>query len=296
MTAATSIPASGRTMGMAVTLAAALALGFNNVTLPHVYAAGWNSQSVVLGRFVFTTIVVFLALLVTGRSMLLSGRETGHAIGSGAAIAAGAVGLLGSFQYIPVSLAIVIVYTYPVLTAVMLSLWHRRLPSPLQLACLVIAFAGVAVATGINDITLDPRGLALAALGAFGFSLSFAWNSVALRSADTMAVTLYMVITGAIMMAVYLGATGTLQTPSAGLGWLLFLIPAGCFAFAMLGMYEGVKRIGGGPAAMLMNLEPVFTVALAPFMLGEHLTALHIIGGLLVIGAVYLSERAGSSA
>ncbi len=294
MTAGATFGPAGRSLGMAVTLAAALALAINNVSLPHVYQSGWNAQSVALARFMVAFAVVALTLIVTRRGFRLPGRDTWHALGSGAAVAIGAFGLLGSFQYIPVSLSIVIVYTYPVLTAVMLSLWHRQPPSLVQIVCLVIAFAGVAIATGIDGGSLDPRGLALALLSAAGFSFSFAWNSAKLRAADAMVVTFYMVASGGVVMAAFVLGSATLQVPDMARGWLLLLIPASCFTIAMLGMFEGVKCIGGSAAAMLMNLEPVFTVAFAPFVLGERLTVLHIAGGLLVIAAVCVSEWAGA--
>ncbi|MEZ5925560.1 MAG: DMT family transporter [Hyphomicrobiaceae bacterium] len=279
---------------MAVTLAAALALAINNVTLPFVYQAGWNAQSVVLVRFAFSTVALGLVLLMSGRRFRLSGADTGHALGSGVAVAIGALGLLGSFQFIPVSLAIVIVYTNPVLTAVMLSVWHRRPPGFVQVVCLVVAFVGVAIATGIDHLSLDPRGILLALMSAVGFSFSFAWNSIKLRAADAMVVTFTMVVAGGVATGLFVLLSRSLSLPIELSGWLLFLIPACCFTFAMFGMYEGVRRIGGAPAAMLMNLEPVMTIVLAPFVLGETLTGAHIAGGLLVIVAVYVSERVGS--
>lgn len=294
MTAAATMTSTGRSIGMAVTLGAALALAINNVTMPFVYASGWNAQSVVLTRFGLSILVIAAVVAISGRRLSMPGRDVGHAFGSGIAVAIGAIGLLGSFQFIPVSLAIVIIYTNPVLIAVMLSIWHRRLPSLLQFACLVTAFAGVAIAIGIDELSLDPRGIALALMSSVSFAFSFAWNSVKLRHADAMVVTLLMVISGGVATAAFVLASGSYVAPMSVVGWLLFLIPACCFTFGMLGMYEGVKRIGGGPAGMLMNLEPVFTVVLAPFVLGETLTPMHIAGGILVIGSVYVSERWGA--
>ncbi len=294
MTAATTMTSTGRTLGMAVTLGAALALAINNVSFPYVHAAGWNAQSVVLMRFCFATVVIAFFVLLSGRSFALAGRDMGHAFGSGITVAIGAIGLLGSFQFIPVSLAIVIIYTNPVLTAVMLSIWQRRAPSFIQIICLITAFIGVAVSTGLDLSSLDPRGLVLALISAAGFALSFAWNGVKLRHADAMVVTLYMVLSGGIATAAFILTSGSFLAPATAIGWLLFMIPACCFTFAMLGMFEGVKRIGGGPAAMLMNLEPIFTVGLAPVVLGETLTPMHIAGGILVIASVFVSEQWGS--
>jgi drug/metabolite transporter (DMT)-like permease len=178
----------------------------------------------------------------------------------------------------------------------MLCLWQRRWPTLVQVICLLMAFAGVAIAIGVDEVAFDLRGVGLAVAAAMGFGLSFAWNSVKLRTADAQVVTLYMLLSGGLVTAVIVAASGTYAAAAIPIGWLLVLIPAVCFTFAMLGMYEGVRRIGGAHAAMLMNLEPVFTVALAPVVLGEVLTPLRIVGGVLVIAAVYFSQRAGSDA
>ena len=85
-------------------------------------------------------------------------------------------GLLGSFALIPVSLAIIITYTNPILTAVLQSLLMRRMPGVLQLLCLVAALIGVALTIGVDATGADWRGVTLAALASVGFSVSFAWN------------------------------------------------------------------------------------------------------------------------
>ncbi len=59
-------------------------------------------------------------------------------------------------------------------------------------------------------------------------------------------------------------------------------------------MFTGVKRIGSARTAMLMNLEPVFTIALAFLVLAEGLSPSQLFGAALVIVAVTLGQRQGS--
>jgi drug/metabolite transporter (DMT)-like permease len=54
-----------------------------------------------------------------------------------------------------------------------------------------------------------------------------------------------------------------------------------------------LARIGAQRVAMFMNSEPVLTVVLAVIILGETLTPVQFLGGLLVVGAIVLVRRPG---
>ncbi len=61
-------------------------------------------------------------------------------------------------------------------------------------------------------------------------------------------------------------------------------------AIAIQSFYAGVRRVGGARAALISTVEPVYTVVLAMILFGERLTAVQLLGGVLVIGAVILAE------
>jgi drug/metabolite transporter (DMT)-like permease len=52
--------------------------------------------------------------------------------------------------------------------------------------------------------------------------------------------------------------------------------------------YTGVKLVGAGTASLLGVGEPLAGVMLAYAVLGESLSALQLLGGLLIVGAVAL--------
>ncbi|WP_348224617.1 DMT family transporter [Vibrio parahaemolyticus] len=60
--------------------------------------------------------------------------------------------------------------------------------------------------------------------------------------------------------------------------------------FAPLMWVKAIDLIGADSSAMFMNLMPVVSVALASTLLGEEIHAYHIIGGLMVISGVILSQ------
>lgn len=63
-----------------------------------------------------------------------------------------------------------------------------------------------------------------------------------------------------------------------------------CFPISTLDVGKAIDAIGADSTAMFMNLLPVFSVSLAATLLGEKVHPYHLIGGLLVISGVALSQ------
>jgi drug/metabolite transporter (DMT)-like permease len=54
---------------------------------------------------------------------------------------------------------------------------------------------------------------------------------------------------------------------------------------------EGVARVGAARAGLFLYLEPLATTALAVPLLHEQFGAFAVIGGIMVLGGVYWSQR-----
>lgn len=280
--------------GIILAGAAALTLAINDVSVPFSYARGFTPPTVVLARFAFLLMSLVILLPVLGLSYRLSKAYTLHALGSGVATAIATLGLLGSFAYLPLGLAVVILYTFPILTVLLECAYARRLPGLVEFACFIAALTGIGIAVGFNDVAVAPMGILLATIAALGFAVSIFWNSIKLRTADGTIVTFYIAIAGVVTVALYLAVTGSFAvTPQSGLSaWLPLLVTCFFFTLSFLAMFKAVEFAGGAPTAMLLNLEPVFAIGLASLLLGETLTLARILGSTLVIGAVVVSEVA----
>jgi drug/metabolite transporter (DMT)-like permease len=76
--------------------------------------------------------------------------------------------------------------------------------------------------------------------------------------------------------------------------WLaLIFLGVFCQALAFWFWQEGLARLGAARSGFFIYLIPLATTALAVPYLGEHLGLIALMGGLLVLGGVYLTERAG---
>ena len=65
---------------------------------------------------------------------------------------------------------------------------------------------------------------------------------------------------------------------------------------AVSAFFAGLRRVGPSEAAILSTFEPVVTVVLAFFVLGERLTPLQLAGGALVLAAVVLLQLPAAAA
>jgi len=55
---------------------------------------------------------------------------------------------------------------------------------------------------------------------------------------------------------------------------------------------RGVQLIGPGRAGVFINLVPIFASALSVLLLGEKFGLFHAVGMVLVLGGIWVAERA----
>ncbi len=276
---------------MAVVLVAALAISVTNVSAPLVYEAGGNPPTIVVLRNLAFLLLCVPWLAASGRFRWLDRRGQWICIGAGIAYTCGAAGLLLSLLTLPVSLAILIFFTFPLMTALLECALDLRPPGLGQVACLLAALAGLAVALEIESFELPLEGVAFAVVAAVGVAISYVWTGRALPGVDSAVMTFHMAITGFVGGLLYVLATGSFALPAdGGGGWGALAVAALGFSVAFFAMFRGVHLIGPARTAMVMNLEPVFTIALAVTLLSEPLSGRKLIGGAAVLAAVVVSQ------
>jgi drug/metabolite transporter (DMT)-like permease len=83
-----------------------------------------------------------------------------------------------------------------------------------------------------------------------------------------------------------------LVVPQTTVGWVSVVFIAVCStAVAIATFFYGLKYIGPVDASLISTFEPVTTIILASALLGEHITALQVVGIVLILSAVILLAR-----
>jgi drug/metabolite transporter (DMT)-like permease len=274
--------------GYLIVLASALLLGTLGMFSKLFYDAGGEPFTLLLLRFAGAG-PVLLAVAVLFREPFPRGRPLVASLAMGALQLGAAYALFEGFDRAPVGLVVLLFYIYPLVVTVGASLLFREEFGPRRLAVLALGMAGVALTVGIPESASSAgivlgvvAGLCVAALVLNARHLLTTGGVSPLALSGLMFTSPLVVL---LPVASVRGADLSLGADAwaAGAGAILVsvVIPVALF-------YTGVKLVGAGTASLLGIGEPLAGVVLAYAVLGESLTALQLLGGLLIVGAVAL--------
>jgi len=280
--------ATGR---LGITLAAMSAAGYGlMITATRLtYEAGSNPLTVICLRALVPALLLTAVLLATRRRFALAPGAFWPVAGVCLGQLGITVGYLSAVAFIPVSLAALIFYAYPILVAAIVALTgHSRVGWKAGLA-FAAAFAGLALALAPSFGVLDPRGLGLALCATLaGTLLVFAADRLP-PGQDMLPLGLFMNLCALAVVGPVALAAGAVALPQTATGWgALAFIWLGYLAafFAMIG---AVRYAGPLRAALVFNLEPVIAIVSAILLLGEALSLGQVVGVALVFAALTLA-------
>ena len=162
------------------------------------------------------------------------------------------------------------------------------------------AFFGLLVIFGIYFVSSDFSAKEYEALGYGLLSALFAGifsvsNAKLVQTIPSTQIAFYEMLTGVLFLTVILLFSGQLNTDifqitASDFWWLLFLGII-CTSIPFVLMIDIVKRLGAFTTSLSINLEPVYSIVLAIFILNENqlLGAQFYIGAILIIMVVLLN-------
>lgn len=270
-------------------LSAAASLGLTTTLARLSYDGGTAPMTVLFLRGLAAALLVAYILSRRGISLRPARPAWASLLSVGLASAGVSIGLLGSVFFIPVSLAIVIFYIFPLIVAGLAPLlegtrlgWRQKLAFPM-------AFCGLAMALAPAVDVIDWRGLALA-LGAAASSVALFFSGMrAMRHVKPLMVTFSANVVSLPIFVVAAMLLGSWALPHTPLGWTGLAGGVVCFAVALILQFAAMARIGSARTALLFNIEPLIALAAAAVILGERLGVVQYVGGGLVMAALLLA-------
>jgi drug/metabolite transporter (DMT)-like permease len=242
-------------------------------------------------RFLVAAVAFWIFFPLAQRGALtINGRELLYCAAVGVANTISLLCFYLAAERINASVAIMIFSLYPLVAVLLLASRGESITRRTVLR-LTLAGAGVYLLVGVGG-KMDIVGLLLA----LGTALAYASHMVLAQwlLADTppQTVALYTVT---IMTGLMIGIW-SLQNPSwqelSPSGWAVILATGLIATFvARLAMFAAIHRIGSGQVALMGPLELLLGVAWTLIFLNEHLSALQIVGGLLILTSATLSAR-----
>lgn len=276
--------------GLSIGLLSAVCYGANVPYAKLAAVAGASGPTLVFYRAFLMVALLGTLGLAQGGSLAVPAGQRGSVLGLG--IATSFVGLcyISSVAFIPVGVATILYYTYPLLILMISPLIDGERLTPARLGIFGLAFAGLFIALGPNFASLDWRGLVLAMMGAAAAAAQFFFAARATRGSTPVIAGFWtQLILIPIAFAACLFAGGP-DSPTvlvsaawpAGMHIGLFVL---AFGFHLL----AARRTPPAALGLVFCAEPVASILLATQVLDERLTLAQISGGALVLIAVIAS-------
>lgn len=287
-----------KTKGYLLGIIAAATYGMNPLFALPLYEAGMTADSVLFFRYLFAIPILAVMLKMRGRGFGVNLRQGATLAVMGVVFAMSSLTLFLSYNYMDAGIASTLLFVYPLLVAVIMSLFFKERMTLSMVCCLLTALVGIALLyRGADGATLSLTGTLLV----FGSSLSYAIyivgvNRTGLDEVPTLRLTFYVLLFGFTLFVVRVALQGQLQYPPHWYLWgNLFALALFPTAISLLCTTQAIQYIGSTPTAILGALEPVTAVFFGVTVFGEVLTPRIILGMVLIIAAVTIVVGGGES-
>lgn len=244
-------------------------------------------------RYLSAIALLFVYQKATGKPIKIPPYERFTALALGITVFMMGIGYLGATQYIPVSLAVLIFYTGPFFIFFISRFTEKEPLTIIRLAAIVIAFIGLSLVLDVQSSgAFQLKGILFALMAAVGMATFVTVSSLAIRTADAQAVNLHAMFGGALLFLFFFFTAGGTVSAITPAGFFKLCGSGFAIGFAYITFYAGLKVVGPVRASMLLNVEPIFTVALAVILLGESLSLSQFMGaGLVIVGIIMINVK-----
>lgn len=269
----------------------------NHVSARLAFDNGTGLLLAVLTRSGMACVILFTLLLVQKKSLWLPSGTWRWQLVVGVLITIQSLSLYSAVARLPVVIALLLVNTFPIQLALLS--WALGGPRPTQRSCIIMGtiLIGLVVVLDIptwlsSADAMGPEwvvGIVFGLVAAFVFACAL-WITEhrlsqvgsTLRSLLTMQTVFFAMIIGGILGAV----PGGMSLPENSQGWLGLVFLALLYAGGFSTLFIFVPRLDMARNAPVMNIEPVASLVIGYFVLGQMLSPSQLVGGAVVVSGI----------
>ena len=242
---------------------------------------------------------LFLVLFVRARGGRVNAGMTRKQIAwfaaAGAIMAFNWILLFDAYNYTSVAVATLCYYMMPVFVTLASALLFGEKLTARKLLCVAVCVAGMLLVTGVAEgdapTGSEIRGIVMGLAAAVLYSTVVLMNKK-MPGMDVYEKTIVQLIGAAVIMVPYILVTEDVTALSLdGRGALMLFIVATVHTGIAYALYFGcMDDLKAQTVAIFSYVDPIVAVLLSAFVLGEPLSALGVLGVVLVLGAAVVSE------
>ena len=122
---------------------AAASYGMNPLFALPLYQAGMTPDSVLFWRYLFALPILAIMLIARGRSFKLAKNQVLPIAALGILLAVSSLTLFASYNYMAAGIASTLLFVYPIMVAVIMSVVFHEKITKLTMGCILLALSGI---------------------------------------------------------------------------------------------------------------------------------------------------------
>ena len=278
-------------LGIAYMLLSGTGVVFLPTTAKLAYEAGSDVLTVAFSRGIIATVILLGAVIIVKQALRLPRSMLGHSVVVGIAGALFVYGIFGAIVSINISLAILILYLYPMALAVYEHLFGSTRLRTGQWFWGTLAFAGLMLIVGVNLEQISFVGVALATLAMLSSVVITLVNAKVVDQVGSLVSNLYMSLWGVAIFGLALLLFGQFNQPQTTVGWIALSGNGVAYCVSWVAFFSGARILGATRAAMITLIEPPMAALFAWLIFGETFTPLQWVGFAVVLAALVMFEK-----
>ncbi|BEP28031.1 DMT family transporter [Helicovermis profundi] len=248
-------------------------------------------------RFLLASFLLFIFVKVKKQNLFIN-RKDYYLL-----VIAGAIGITAYFYFenngvkiTTASIASLVIASIPVLSTIAESVIYKTKITFKKWMCLVLSIIGVLLIVGFDFKELVSSGFARGYIMMFMAAITAVIYAVVtkplFKKYNQLSIVFYQSLIGTIFFIPFAAIEKT-NWSLVDSKIILNVLALGVFASAMAFYLNlvGLKHLGISRSAVYLNIIPIVSVVVSMIFLGETITLMQLIGGILVIISVYLINK-----
>ncbi len=270
---------------------AAVCYGTNPLGALPLMSQGIQPYSVIFYRFSIAVVLLGSIMAIQRHSFAVTRRELAIMAALGVLFASSSLTLYASFLYMDAGVASTILFVYPVMVAVIMTVFFHERLTIVTVLSIALALSGIMLLSkGGNGSALSALGITLVMVSSLTYAVYIVAVNRSMQHMPSFRLSFYVMVFASLTVLAFSFCGGNqLQTLSGydqwGLALMLAVIPT---VMSLVLMAVAVHNIGSTPTAIMGALEPLTAVVIGITVFGEAFTARLAVGILMILGAVML--------
>ena len=268
--------------------------------------AGYGIPVVLVGKFFYGWIILCLLFAIVlaitrkrrAKGVEMDGKRICSLAGTGIVMALVTVCYFYSLTYLPISLAVVLLFQYSWMGVVLESAVNRKLPSRSKvISCLVIllgtVLAGGIIGSQLSLADMNPIGILLGLAAAFCYAFFVFLSGRVSTDMQPLSKSFSIATAGMLFVLLFVGTLyggAAVLEGITNVGTLAYSIPLGLFGIVIpiTFLAVGAPKISTGMATILNSAELPVEVLLAAVIILEPVAPLRWAGVLIILFGIAL--------